>query len=131
MDDNGHDGSADSGRTGAGGPHPGFPHPHPKGWTGPLSHTSFPNPMSSLFVSPIRCAWDWAYALPERLDVLVAERPLRDDFVLAVFDGVGCVQAEVSRLELLSARSRSALVCQKIEGALGLGWDADGREVPA
>lgn len=41
MDDNGHDGSADSGRTGDGGPHPGFPHPHPKGWTGPLSYIPF------------------------------------------------------------------------------------------
>lgn len=44
MDDNGHDGSADSGRTGAGGPHPGFLHPHPKGWTGPHPHTPVENP---------------------------------------------------------------------------------------
>ena len=43
MDDNGHDGSADSGRTGDGVPHPGFLHPHPKGWTGPHPHTPVEN----------------------------------------------------------------------------------------
>lgn len=70
------------------------------------------------------------YSFPEDLSATVFEHPMRAAYVLVLRGGRGWVEMEFSRLEVLASRSDGALILRKSEEALGLGWDADGREVP-
>lgn len=124
MDNNSHDDSSDSGRTGDGGPHPGFLHPHPKGWTGPHPHTPVENrdPAGVLpRVDSLRAEQD---AVGRRLDDELGRLARRIEIVKRARDAVSaageaCRSAEVAVIHPEPDPEMAALLLTQAEAAHG------------